>query len=424
MRTLPPLPEWVALEHKVAQILSKQERHGWYFDERAAWQLASSLQQELHDIEKVLRRKHPFIRGAEFTPKRNNKTSGYIEGATFTRQKELNPTSRDHISWILQHCYGWKPTQMTATGKPIVDEVILTEIGSEISTMFARCLTVTKMLGMLSNGTNAWLKLVTSEGRIHHHCSVATNTHRCAHRKPNLGQVPSNHEYRQLFQASPGQVMVGADLSGIELRMLAHYLAKYDAGRYAEILLNGDIHQVNADRIGISRRQVKTITYAFLYGAGNTKIGHSFDPQLSEWHAGRKGGQIRKAFVSAIDGLAELLAAIKQASQERGFVRSIDGRKIQVDSPHKALNYLLQSGAGVVAKRWLVINDETIHQTKLCASQLAFIHDELQFECAKEHAADLSTSLVYSAAAAGEYYNLRLPIAAEAKIGNNWAEVH
>ena len=424
MRPLPPLPEWVTLEHKVAQILSEQERHGWYFDERSAWQLASTLQQELQDLEEVLRSRHPHVAGAEFTPKRNNKTSGYIEGATFTRLKELNPTSRDHISWILQTFYGWKPTQMTPSGKPIVDEIILTEIGSEISTMFARCLTVTKMLGMLSNGTNAWLKLSTTSSRIHHHCSVATNTHRCAHRKPNLGQVPSNHEYRELFKASPGQVMVGADLSGIELRMLAHYLAKYDAGRYAEILLNGDIHQVNADRIGISRRQVKTITYAFLYGAGNTKIGHSFDPQLSEWHAGRKGGQIRKAFVSAIDGLAELLAAIKKVTQKRKYVHSIDGRKIQVDSPHKALNYLLQSGAGVIAKRWMVINQETINQTKLCASQLAFIHDELQFECAKEHAEDLSASLVYSAAAAGEYYNLRIPIAAEAKIGNNWAEVH
>ena len=424
MRPLPPLPEWVALEHTVAKILSEQERHGWYFDERSAWQLASTLQQELQDLEEVLRSRHAYVAGAEFTPKRNNKTSGYIEGATFTRLKELNPTSRDHISWILQTYYGWTPTQMTATGKPIVDEVILTEIGSEISTMFARCLTVTKMLGMLSNGTNAWLKLSTTSSRIHHHCSVATNTHRCAHRKPNLGQVPSNHEYRELFKASPGQVMVGADLSGIELRMLAHYLAKYDAGRYAEILLNGDIHQVNADRIGISRRQVKTITYAFLYGAGNTKIGHSFDPQLSEWHAGRKGGQIRRAFVSAIDGLAELLEAMKQVSQKRKWVHSIDGRKITVDSPHKALNYLLQSGAGVIAKRWMVINQETINQTKLCASQLAFIHDELQFECAKEHAEDLSASLVYSAAAAGEYYNLRIPIAAEAKIGNNWAEVH
>ena len=423
MRPLPPLPEWVALEHTVAKILSEQERHGRYFDERAAWQLTSSLQQELQDLEKVLRKRHPYVAGVEFTPKRNNKTSGYIEGATFTRLKELSPSSRDHIAWILTTFYGWNPKQETATGKPVVDEVILTEIGSEISMMFARCLTVTKMLGMLSNGVNAWLKLSTTSNRIHHHCSVATYTHRCAHRKPNLAQVPSDHEYRQLFQATPGQVMVGADLSGIELRMLAHYLAKYDAGRYAELLLNGDIHQVNADRIGISRRQVKTITYAFLYGAGNTKIGQSFDPQLSEWHAGRKGAKIRKAFVDAIDGLADLLEAVKKATK-KGFIYSLDRRKILLDSPHKALNYLLQSGAGVVAKRWMVINQETIRQTKLCCSQLAFIHDELQFECEPRDAKDLSASLVYSAAAAGEYYNLKVPVAAEAKIGQNWAEVH
>ena len=422
MRTLPPIPEWVALEHKVAQILSKQERHGWYFDERAAWQLTSALQQELQDIEKVLREKHPYIRGAEFTPKRDNKPSGYIKGAPFTRQKELNPTSRDHISWILQKHYGWKPAQMTATGKPVIDEVILTEIASPISTMFARCLTVTKMLGMLSNGANAWLRLVTSEKRIHHHCSVATATHRAAHRSPNLAQTPSDLRFRALFKASPGQIMVGADLSGIELRMLAHYLSKYDS-HFADVLLNGDIHQVNADKVGVSRRQIKTITYAWCYGAGNEKIGHSYDPQLSSTKAKKKGKEIREAFVEAIPGMSNLLEAIDVAAK-RGFVRSIDGRKIVLDSPHKSLNYLLQSGAGVIAKRWLLINNDTITKTKLCAAQLAFIHDELQFECSKEHATDLSTSLVYSAAAAGEYYKLRIPIAAEAKIGENWAEVH
>ena len=142
---------------------------------------------------------------------------GYVQGASITRLKDLNPTSRDHIAWILQTFHGWKPTQMTATGKPIIDEVILTEIGSEISMKFARCLTVTKMLGLLSNGTNAWLKLCTNN-RIHHHCSVATATHRCAHRSPNLAQVPSDERFRKLFIPSPGMVMVGADLSGIELR--------------------------------------------------------------------------------------------------------------------------------------------------------------------------------------------------------------
>ena len=83
--------------------------------------------------------------------------------------------------------------------------------------------------------------------------------------------------------------MVGADLSGIELRMLAHYLARYDEGRYADILLDDDIHQVNADKIGISRKLVKTVTYAFLYGAGDEKIGHSYDKQLSSQAAKRKG---------------------------------------------------------------------------------------------------------------------------------------
>ena len=422
MRSFPPLPEWVSLEHEVATILTKQEQHGWYFDERSAWQLASSLQQELQDLEKVLRTRHAYVAGAEFTPKRDNKTSGYIKDARFTRLKELNPTSRDHISWILQTFYGWKPTQMTATGKPIVDEVILTEIGSEISMMFARCLTVTKMLGLLSNGTNAWLRLSTTSNRIHHHCSVAASTHRCCHRKPNLSQVPSDNKFRQLFTASPGQIMVGADLSGIELRMLAHYLGRWSS-EFGDTLLNGDIHQVNADKVGVTRRAIKTITYAWCYGAGDEKIGHSFDPQLSSAKAKKRGKEIRAAFVAAIPGMSQLLDSINIAAK-RGWVKSIDGRKIILDSPHKALNYLLQSGAGVIAKRWLVINQQHIKQLGLCASQLAFIHDELQFECEPRHAKDLGSSLVLSAAEAGEFYKLRVPIEAEAKTGLNWAEVH
>ena len=217
--------------------------------------------------------------------------------------------------------------------------------------------------------------------------------------------------------------MVGADLSGIELRMLADSLFKYDEGRYADILLNGDIHQVNADKIGISRRECKTVQYAFLYGAGDLKIGQSFDSSLNDRAAKSKGKEIREAFVSAIDGLAELLKATKEEASS-GRIQSIDGRFILVDSPHKALNYRLQSGAGVVAKRWMVINQHNIKQLGLCASQLAFIHDEIQFECNPEHATDLSASLVLSSAEAGEYYKLKVPITAEAKQGRDWSEVH
>lgn len=422
METLPTIPKWIEVEHDVAKLLTAQEIHGWCFDERAAQELTAELLTELEEAKEALKQQHAFVKGEEKTPKRNNKTQGYVEGATFTRLKEFNPTSRDHISWILQTFHGWTPTQLTATGKPIIDEPILKDIGSEFSLLILRCLDITKKLGMISEGVNAWLKLCTN-ARIHHHCSVATSTHRCAHRNPNLAQVPSDERFRKLFIPTPGQLMVGADLSGIELRMLAHYLARYDSGRYADILLNGDIHQVNADKIGISRKLVKTVTYAFLYGAGDQKIGNSYDKQLSPSAAKRKGKEIRQAYIEAIEGLDSLLTAIKSAA-ERGFVHSIDKRKILLDSPHKALNYLLQSGAGTIAKQWMLINNNHIHELGLCCSQLAFIHDELQFECDPAHAKDLCSSLVLSATEAGEYYDMRVRIDAEATTGNNWSETH
>ena len=423
MQPLPPLPDWVTLEHQVAQILQTQEENGWTFDERAAWELTQTLQKEYEETTQILRERYPQVEGKEFTPKRDNKTQGYIRGATFTRLKELNPTSRDHIAWILQtHC-GWTPSLTTSTGKPVIDEVILKEIGTDTAMMFFKCLDLTKKLGMLSEGNNAWQKLVT-KSRIHHHCSVATHTHRCAHRNPNLAQVPSDERFRKLFTATPTKVMVGADLSGIELRMLAHYIHRYDGGRYSDILLNGDIHQVNADAIGISRRLVKTVTYAFLYGAGDIKIGLSYSQRLSENEARKKGKEIRKAFVDAIPGLKELLDAIKNASK-RGFIKAIDGRKILVDSQHKALNYCLQSSAGIIAKRWMVIANDTIHTHPYFeANQLAFIHDELQFETTPNYERDIRFILEYTAARAGEYYKTRIPIAAASKTGSTWADVH
>jgi len=422
MQPLPPIPEWVKIEHQAANLLQQQEEYGWHFDERAAQQLTSTLQCELQETYQLLRDRHPFVEGPVFTPKRDNRTQGYVKGAPSTRLKEFNPTSRDHQAWILKTFYGWKPTQLTATGKPIIDEPILKEIGSEVSMMFLRCLTVQKMLGLLSEGVNAWLKLVTND-RIHHHCSVATSTFRCAHRHPNLGQVPSDDRFRKLFLPSPGMVMVGADLSGIELRMLSHFLARYDGGRYADILLTGDIHQVNADKIGISRKLVKTVTYAFLYGAGDEKIGHSYDKLLSSQAAKRKGKEIRAAYIDAIDGLDKLLDGIKKAS-ERGYLKAIDGRKIMVDSPHKALNYCLQGNSAILAKRWMLISHDNIKQLNLTAHQLGFIHDELQYECPEDQSSTLCESLVLASCQAGESYNLRVRIDAEAKVGKDWSETH
>ena len=420
MEAFPTLPEWITLEHQVAQILTTQEHHGWYFDEQSARELESTLRNELESTQAKLRADFPYVAGAVFTPKRDNQRTGYVKGVSFTRLKDFNPQSRDHIAWILStHC-DWQPSSLTNSGKAVIDETVLKDIGTDIALRFLRVLELTKMLGMISQGVNAWQKLVTTSSRIHHHCSVGCATHRASHRNPNLSQVPSDERFRRLFTASPNMVMVGADLSGIELRMLAHYLARYDGGRYADILLNGDIHQENADKIGISRRQVKTVTYAFLYGAGDQKIGTSFDGSLGETQAKRKGKEIRKAFVNAIEGLSDLLKAVKRAA-ERGYVRGLDGRNISVDKGHVALNYLLQGSAAIIAKRWMVLADAQLDSH---SHQLGFIHDELQYETIPASVNDLKFLLELTAVQAGEYYNLRLPIAAESKSGKNWAEVH
>ena len=419
MRTFPTLPEWVTLEHQVAQILTDQEIHGWYFDEQAARKLESTLRREYEETTQLLRNRYPFVKGSEFTPKRTNKKSGYVEGAPLTKLKEFNPTSRDHISWILQTHYGWMPSSMTASGKAVIDETVLKELGTDIALQFLTLLTLTKQLGMISEGVNAWQKLCT-KSRIHHHCSTATQTFRCAHRSPNLGQVPSDERFRRLFTATPGMCMVAADLSGIELRVLAHYLGRYDGGRYAKVLIEGDIHQENADKIGVSRRQVKTITYCFLYGGGNQKLGYSYDPLLSEDEAKKKGKEIRAAYVAAIPGLKEFLEAVHKAS-EKGYVLGIDRRKLLCDSKHKSANYLIQGSSAVLAKRWIVLTHENLPES---ARQLAFIHDELQFEAKEKDVKDLKFLLELSATQAGEYYNLRCPIAAEAKDGLTWADTH
>ena len=423
MRALPPLDDSCQLEHRVAEILTEQEIHGWTFNEQKAIELESSLRREMEQLTEVLRKEWTFIGGALFTPKRDNSTQGYKAGAEFQRLKEFNPTSRDHIAWILTNRLNVKLTKTTTTGKPIIDEITLTEINIPFSLQCAKCLTIKKKLGMISEGVNAWNKLVTANKRIHHHCSVNTNTFRASHRNPNLAQVPAGLEFRALFIPSPGMVMVGADLAGIELRILAHYLARYDGGRYADILLNDDIHQVNADKIGISRRQVKTVSYAFLYGAGNLKLGLSYDNTLNEQQAKKKGKEIRTAYVAAIDGLAELLDAVKEKGKT-GWLKAIDGRRVLVDSPHKSLNYLLQCSAGVVAKRWLVIANDLFAKNNVNTHQLAFIHDELQFECEPKSMIATRYGLQAAAQMAGEYYNLRCPISSDAKHGNSWAEVH
>lgn len=418
----------IRLEHDLARIMAKQEASGWPFDVRAGQQLESTLRTEMDQLAEGMRSIFPYVDGGQMIPKRNNRTREYHKDAPFTKLKEFNPTSRYHIGWAFMTWRGWKPEQFTDTGIPKIDEGILMGLDTPEAATFARILELQKGVGQLSDGANAWLKMVTPKGRIHHQCMLATNTGRNAHSKPNLGQVSSDPRCRALFLPGKGMRQVGADASGLELRMLGHYLAFFDGGSFADVVVNGDIHQQNADRVGCSRKAVKSLTYAFIYGASDKKIGLTMDKSLGDAEALSLGKDIRKKFLAAIPGLDDLLIAVKKRA-EGDVLIGLDQRPIKLQGKkHAALNYLLQSAGAIVCKRWNVIAYESLtklgYQWDIDYQWLGWIHDEIQLAVLPHLVNDFKFNLEWAIVQAGEYYNLRVPLASEAKEGSSWADCH
>ena len=420
MDTFPKIHPSIVLEHDTAQLMAQQKTTGWPFNVEKAQELENALLTRLEQLRKQAETVCHYVPHNLFTPKRDNKKQGYFAGAEMQRLKDFNPSSREHIAWWFKTFQGWKPTKLTPTGKAVIDETVLKEIGTEEALVFLEILVTQKKLGMVSQGSNAWLKLV-KDGRLHHSCFIGAVTHRMAHSHPNLAQVSSDKDCRELFITKPDWKLIDSDLAGIELRLFAHYLHRYDGGQYAKILLEQDIHQVNADKIGISRRQVKTITYCFLYGGGNQKLGLSYDNMLPLEAAKKKGAEIRRAYMDAIPGLEKLVEDTKRVAGG-GSIRAIDKRQIIVDKEHKALNCLLQASAAVIAKRWLLLTHQNIGQT--VHERYAFVHDEQVLGAPVPNAQFIADVCKLSALQAGEYYNIRLPIEADAQIGDNWAQVH
>ena len=429
----------VELEMRMAEIMSQQEASGFRFDVEAAERVRNELSAEMQELEAEIIRRFPYVPGKVFTPKRQNKSKGYVAGAPFTKLLDFNPTSRLNIAWALQQFRGARFTRLTDSGKPKVDEACLSEIRDlalqqknmllhEECEMFIRLLTLQKWLGQLSEGSNSWFNTIEQDNCIHHSCSLATQTGRNAHRGPNLGQVVSAPWARQLFIPHPGHVMVGADLEGLELRALGHYLSRFDEGAFADVVLNGDIHQQNADRVGCTRKEVKTLTYAFIYGAGDQKLGHSLHPELSDAQKKQLGQELRRKFLDAIPGLEPLIDAVKEKVRGSGRLRGLDGRPIFCRAEHAALNYLLQSAGAILSKRWVVVGQDLLDEAGLTYNRdytrCAYVHDEVQLSVVPTEADHVAELLVKAAPIAGQHYKFRVPITAAADTGASWQDTH
>ena len=433
------IPDCVSLEMRMAEIMSVQEASGFRFDMEAAERVREKLSREAQDIEEKILSIYRCYPGKVFTPKRTSAKTGYVAGAPMTKLVDFNPTSRLHIHWALTTFRGARFTKVTDSGKPKVDEACLSEIRDlalasgnqrlhDECDLFIRLLTLQKWMGQLSEGANSWFNSIEDDGCIHHSCSLATQTGRNAHRGPNLGQVVSAPWARELFVPFHGHFMVGADLEGLELRALGHYLHRFDEGAFADVVCNGDIHQQNADRVGCTRTQVKTLTYAFIYGAGDQKLGHSLHPEFSDAQKKALGSDLRRKFLDAIPGLEPLINAVKLKVRETGKLKGLDGRPIFCDGEHKALNFLLQSCGAILSKRWVVVSQDLIEEAGLTYdidyTRCAYVHDEQQLSVLPAESERVADLLVKAAPIAGQYYRFKVPITAASDIGASWAATH
>ena len=411
----------IRTEHQVAELMSWQERVGYPFDVDKAQQLESTLRTELDDLSNNMRDTFYFVDGGEMNPKRDNKTRHYHKDAPFCKLKDFNPTSRHHIAWAFKTFRDWTPKEFTATGIAKIDEETLTLLDTTESKSFARILELQKHLGQLSDGKNAWLKLV-SKGRIHHACVLNTNTGRQSHMKPNLAQVPSDAAYRSLFVPGDNRVQVGADASGLELRCLGHYLSRFDGGKFAKEVVEGDIHTSLAKIYGTDRRSGKATTYCLIYGGGDGKLGLTAGASRAE--AVKKGRQIRARILEGLDGFAELSAAIKTRAKT-GVLQGLDGRPIRLQGKdHAALNYLLQSAGAVICKKWVIRSHELLREAGVDYYPLAFVHDEQQLSVAPEQAEQAGDLMGMAMKDVEQQLQFRCALDSEYQTGSSWADCH
>lgn len=454
----------IDLEHQVAWLMAQQERNGFKFDIQKAKELEATLRARQADVEATLINKIPMLPDKIFIPKRDNKRLGYKAGVPIQKYKTFNPNSRQQIEYVVRTLYAYSPDNDDLYDIPDnaespdlskyrlkIDEETFKYIKHdektpdelrELAALIEESLLLKKRLGQLADGKNAWLTSYNAKtgcihGRVIPNGAVSG---RATHSSPNVAQVPSvnslyGKECRELFNSGEW-FQAGIDASGLELRCLAHFMFPFDNGEYAHEILNGDIHTKNQIAAGLpTRANAKVFVYAFLYGAGDGKIGKIINATPSE------GKKIKRKFLKATPAIADLKNAVAEslADMERGqvkhwkrkYLKGLDGRLLHVRSLHSALNLLLQSAGALVCKKWIVVLEERLLRRGLKHGWdgdfvfMAWVHDEAQIACRTREIAEITVKEAQAAMRdTQDYFKFRVQLDTEGKIGRNWSDCH
>lgn len=447
------------LEHDAAWVCCEIEKNGYGFDIKSARELEYTLRSEHLKADGIIKATAPQYLKKTFIPKRDNAALGYKKDEPVLVYSDFNAGSPKQLNWLLTDYYQYIPVsddfynfdketgqkRSIKTSYELWESILEDPSASEELKEMAGALHVykktQKLLGMLSEGDSAWLKL-QKNGVLHHRINPnGAVTGRASHSSPNLAQVPAvgklyGAECRALFgPTDKGWLQVGVDASGLELRCLAHYLYRWDKGAYAHEILNGDIHTANQMAAGLAtRNEAKTFIYAFLYGGGDQLIGRRLGGDSA------KGREVKAQFLEKTPAIANLKNAIEETLTDkalsrrneivwkRDYLKGLDGRKLHVRRLYSALNLLLQSAGALVCKQWLVNVDKALYAagyTKDDYKIMGWIHDEIQVAVKdKETGEAVITIAIQAIKETGESFEFKCPLDAEGKIGRNWAETH
>jgi DNA polymerase I len=429
--------ESISLEQDVAGIVKQQETDGFNFDMPLALGLLAELRQKKQVIEDEVHETFkprwvdtklvtPYIKTTDgklsvrgMSDEEYQRCLDTNDFKPFMRQtlQDFNLGSRKQIGDYLVD-FGWEPDRFTPTGQPIVDEKTLSKITHiHEAKLIADFLLLQKRIAQI----DSWVEAVEDDGRVHGFVIPnGTITGRMTHRNPNVAQVPSHgspygKECRSCWIVEDGYKLVGVDASGLELRMLAHYM---DDKEYINEIINGDIHTANQNFAGLkSRDQAKTFIYALIYGAGDEKIGSIIKGSRAE------GKRLRERFLNSLPAYRTLKERVDRAASKT-YLKGIDGRKLYIRHKHAALNTLLQGAGAVLMKKALVMLDDLLKLNTIDYRFVANIHDEWQIEVKESQADFVGEMAVKCIIEAGEHFNLRCPMDGEYKVGANWSETH
>ncbi|WP_374575244.1 DNA polymerase I [Phenylobacterium sp.] len=358
--------------------------------------------------------------------------------------RPFNLGSPKQIGEVLFQEMGLASGRKTATGASSTDASMLEELaaqGHELPRVILDWRQLSKLKGTYTD--NLVAAIAPQTGRVHTSFALAsTTTGRLSSSDPNLQNIPVRTEegrkIRKAFVAEPGKLLVSADYSQIELRLLAHI---GDIPQLKRAFAEGlDIHASTASEMfGVpiegmpaeTRRRAKAINFGIVYGISAFGLANQLSIPQDEAAA------YIKTYFERFPGIRAYMDRTKQAARAQGFVTTIFGRKVNIPAVHgksaaerafgdrAAINAPIQGAAADVMRRAMIRMPAALKAEGLTAKMLLQVHDELVFETAPEESdALIATAKRVMERAAEPAVALTVPLVVEARAADNWDDAH